>query len=53
MQVQGFKPVLAHPERYPFWHHKLDEFERLIELGVLMQLNINSLGGYYGKGAKK
>ena len=53
MQVQGYKPVLAHPERYPFWHQKLEEYERLIELGVLMQLNINSLSGYYGKGAKK
>ena len=53
MQVAGYKPVLAHPERYPFWHQKMEEYERLIDLGVLMQLNISSIGGYYGKGAKK
>lgn len=53
MQVQGYKPVMAHPERYPFWSQSLDEYQKLIELGVLMQLNLNSLSGYYGKGAKK
>ena len=43
MQIQGYKPVLAHPERYPFWHQKMDEYEKLIDLGVLMQLNLTPL----------
>lgn len=50
--VHGYKPVLAHPERYPFWHEKFNEFEKLKEAGALFQLNINSLTGYYGAAAK-
>ncbi len=50
--VHGYKPILAHPERYPFWNEKFNEFENLKEAGALFQLNINSLTGYYGTGAK-
>jgi protein-tyrosine phosphatase len=45
--TNGYKPVLAHPERYSFWHHNFNKYEELIEKGVLFQLNINSLTGYY------
>jgi protein-tyrosine phosphatase len=51
--IHGYKPILAHPERYPFYYEKFDEYTRLKESGVLLQLNINSLSGYYGLGAKK
>lgn len=53
MQTNGFKPVLAHPERYQFWHNN---YERLVELkdrGVCLQLNMIALSGAYGPGAKK
>jgi protein-tyrosine phosphatase len=53
LQMAGFTPLLAHPERYPFWHLKFDEYKRLKESGALFQMNTNSLGGYYGAGAKK
>jgi protein-tyrosine phosphatase len=46
--VKGYTPVLAHPERYPFWSVKFDEYKKLKEMGVLFQLNITSLSGYYG-----
>lgn len=48
MQVQGYVPVLAHPERYPYWYGKEEVYAKLKELGVLFQLNTNSLVGYYG-----
>ncbi len=53
MQVQGYKPVLAHPERYPFWHNNFEKYHEFHDLGVLLQLNINSLSGYYGHEAKR
>lgn len=47
IQMKGYKPILAHPERYLYlWGHKEQYFE-LKELGLLFQLNINSLSGYY------
>ena len=49
----GYKPVLAHPERYPFWAGKFEMYEKLKEKGVLLQLNINSLTGYYSPATKK
>lgn len=53
MQVQGYKPVLAHPERYPFWYNKFEEYQNLKDTGVLLQININSLSGYYSPMARK
>ncbi len=53
MQLKGYKPILAHPERYGFWERDFDKYEELHDKGVLLQLNINSLSGYYGPEAKK
>jgi protein-tyrosine phosphatase len=53
LQVAGYKPVLAHPERYPFWYHRFEEYHKFKDAGVLLQLNTNSLAGYYGPEAKK
>ncbi|MBI4947894.1 MAG: capsular biosynthesis protein [Bacteroidetes bacterium] len=53
LQMSGYKPVLAHPERYNFWHNKFEKYESLKEKGVLLQMNINSLTGYYGDETKK
>ena len=51
--TSGYKPVLAHPERYNFWHHTFEKYEQLKEKGLLFQLNINSLTGYYSRATKK
>ena len=48
----GFTPVLAHPERYRFLT-EVHEYRVLKNLGLLFQVNVNSMGGYYGKQAKK
>jgi tyrosine-protein phosphatase YwqE len=53
LKVRGYTPILAHPERYPYWYNRLTEFEKLKEAGLLFQINVNSLCGYYGPGAKK
>jgi tyrosine-protein phosphatase YwqE len=53
MQANGYKPVLAHPERYPFWYHSFKKYQDLKDKGVLFQLNINSLTGYYSPVTQK
>ena len=53
IKVAGYTPVLAHPERYMYMHDDFTKYERLKELGVLFQVNIPSLGGYYSKPVQK
>ncbi len=54
MQAQGYTPVLAHPERYTYLYGRFAEVEKLRrEYGVLLQVNLNSLAGYYSPAAKK
>lgn len=50
---QGYKPVLAHPERYHFYHHNPDIYQHLKTMGFILQVNLLSLTGYYGKSVKK
>ncbi|MDP9079760.1 MAG: capsular biosynthesis protein [Bacteroidota bacterium] len=47
----GYKPILAHPERYPYMD--LDQFKTLHNWGVDFQVNTISLAGYYGKESKR
>ena len=49
LQVAGYIPVLAHPERYTFYHNNFDEYAKLINAGCLLQLNLLSVVGYYGE----
>jgi tyrosine-protein phosphatase YwqE len=49
----GSTPLMAHPERYRYVSDPRKEYGRFKELGVMMQLDINSLGGYYGGSAKR
>ncbi|MBK7483488.1 MAG: capsular biosynthesis protein [Flavobacteriales bacterium] len=53
MQTAGYRPVLAHPERYAFWYTDFTKYERLKERGVLFQLNLIALSGAYGPQAKQ
>ena len=48
LQVAGYIPVLAHPERYLFYHKNFSEYEKLKRVGCLFQLNLLSVVGYYG-----
>lgn len=47
--VNGYVPVMAHPERYHYWHKSLAHYKKLIAAGCELQVNLLSLTGYYGK----
>ncbi len=51
--TEGYTPVLAHPERYGYFHNNLKMYHRLKDIGFLLQLNMLSLTGYYGKAVQK
>ncbi|MEO9965867.1 MAG: CpsB/CapC family capsule biosynthesis tyrosine phosphatase [Reichenbachiella sp.] len=53
LQARGFKPILAHPERYSYLQNDFQIIHKLADSGVLFQVNINSLEGYYSSQAKK
>jgi protein-tyrosine phosphatase len=49
MQMRGYQPVLAHPERYLYFMSDRKWYDELKDAGCFFQLNILSLTGYYGK----
>ena len=53
MQVAGYKVILAHPERYVYWHPNFSKLEELKNREIFFQLNTISLSGYYSLGTKK
>lgn len=53
LNIAGYKPILAHPERYPYWHHDLEKYQRIKDMGALLQLNMLSLTHYYSESVKK
>jgi tyrosine-protein phosphatase YwqE len=50
LQLEGYKVVLAHPERYHYFQMK--DYEDLVSRGVLLQINWLSLIGYYSPQVK-
>ena len=53
MQIAGYKPLLAHPERYNFYHFEKSKYSDLKNAGTLFQLNLLSLTKYYGDAVQK
>jgi protein-tyrosine phosphatase len=54
LRTKGYKPVLAHPERYAFFHSKdLSQYEDLKNRGCLFQINSLSLTKHYGQHIQK
>lgn len=49
MQMQGYQPIIAHPERYSYLLRNKEFYDELRDIGCLFQLNLLSLGGGYGK----
>ena len=52
MRENGLSPVLAHVERYAYWHNDYDKIEEMINRGVKLQVNIGSIIGAYGPEVK-
>lgn len=53
LQRDGYEPILAHPERYPYWTKRHDKYDHLQEIGLAFQCNILSFAGYYGDDVRK
>lgn len=48
LMKNGYKPIMAHPERYFYYHANFDHYNHLKDMGFLLQVNLLSLTGYYG-----
>ena len=54
IQLAGYTPVLAHPERYTYFHDSISNYINLKEAtDVLFQINIVSIVNYYSKTISK
>ncbi len=51
--VNGYQPVLAHPERYNFYHSKKEIYHRFKDQGCMLQVNLLSFSGYYGRSVQE
>ena len=51
--TEGYQPILAHPERYAYFHNDLKMYHHLVDIGFQLQVNLLSLTGYYGVGVAK
>lgn len=49
MQMQGYQPIIAHPERYIYLQQNKAFYQELKDLGCLFQLNLLALSGHYGR----
>lgn len=48
LQINGYIPILAHPERYRFLFGDLNEYSKLKNAGCKFQINLLSMTGFYG-----
>jgi protein-tyrosine phosphatase len=53
LQTQGYRTILAHPERVEALKDNMEEIYNLTKLGLLLQINVGSLTGIYGKRAQR
>jgi protein-tyrosine phosphatase len=52
LQLEGYKVVLAHPERYSYWFGNTKKYTDLADREIFFQMNIVSLAGHYSKPVK-
>lgn len=53
LQLNGYTPILAHPERYAYYHEDKKIYQELHDHGCEFQVNLLSLAGYYNKRSKE
>ena len=49
LRMRGYRPVLAHPERYLYYAGKWEQLEQLRDFGCLFQCNLPAFNGAYGR----
>lgn len=49
----GYKPIIAHPERYTYFQDNPRSIEKLLDYDCYLQCNLTSIGGYYGHKAQR
>jgi protein-tyrosine phosphatase len=52
LQIAGYEPILAHPERYVYLDADKRVYHTLADMGIALQVNILSFTGYYNKEAQ-
>lgn len=52
IQEKGYQPILAHPERYNYYHQNFKIYKEIKDAGCLLQLNLLSISRYYGEHVK-
>lgn len=53
LQMKQYKPILAHFERYQYYHGSIEKARELRSKGVKIQVNLLSLFGHYGLNVQK
>lgn len=55
LNIAGYRPIWAHPERYTYYYDKSKKgrYGEVRHAGILFQVNLLSLAGYYGKEQQK
>lgn len=53
LNIKGLRPILAHPERYLYYHDKRDRYRQLHDRGTLFQINVLSLSEFYGRAERR
>jgi len=52
LNANGYKPILAHPERYSYLQTNEYLLRELAQMNIYLQMNLNSLVGLYSKGVQ-
>ena len=52
LRLKGITPILAHPERYRSFQEDVGRLKKLIDMGVVFQIDAGSLLGHFGKKTK-
>ncbi len=52
LQLNGYQPILAHPERYLYFAGNKGWYDQLRDSGCYFQLNLLSFAGHYGREAR-
>ena len=53
LQLMGYIPIIAHPERNKVFQKNQDQLFKLVERGILAQVNSTSITKLYGKDVQK